>query len=178
MGCIEDDRIAVFVELLTQHQRKLYGYIYTLVPNAADSDDLLQETNLVLWKKNLEYQLGTNFTAWAYRIAFLNVKNFIKTKGRSRIYFNEELLAQLSDLHFDRTNVHSIYSMLLIHCLGKLSSASQQLLKLRYDGNHSIQEVAKQLGRPVGSIYNSLSHIRLKLWECIQYALREEGSLQ
>ncbi len=57
-----------------------------------------------------------------------------------------------------------------------MSSASQQLLKLRYDGTHSIQEVAKQLGRPVGSIYNSLSQIRLKLWECIQYALKEEES--
>jgi len=167
----------VFVELLTQHQRKLYGYIYTLVPNAADSDDLLQETNLVLWKKNLEFQLGTLFTAWAYRIAFLNVKNFIKTKGRSRVYFNEELLSQLSDLHFDRTNVHSIYSMLLIHCLGKLSSASQQLLRLRYDGSRNIQQLAKEMGRSAGSIYNALSQIRRKLWECVQNALEEEGSL-
>jgi RNA polymerase sigma-70 factor, ECF subfamily len=164
VGCNEDDRNAVFVELLTQHQRKLYGYIYSFVPNAADSDDLLQETNLILWKKNLEYQLGTNFTAWACRTAFLNVKYFLKTKGRSRVYFNEELVSQLSDLHTDRTNVHMIYSMMLIHCLGKLSSASQLLIKLRYDGNHSIQDMAKQLEQPVGSIYNSLSQIRLKLW--------------
>jgi RNA polymerase sigma-70 factor, ECF subfamily len=175
--CIEGDRNAVFVELITQHQRKLYGYIYTLVPNAADSDDLLQETNLVLWKKNLEYQLGTNFMAWACRIAFFNVQNFMRTKGRNRVYFNEKLLSELSDLHINRTDVHTIHSMLLINCLGKLSSSSQQLLKLRYDGNNSIQEVAKQLGRPVGSIYNSLRQIRLKLWECIQYALKEEGTI-
>ena len=83
---------AVFVELLTQHQRKLYGYIYTLVPNATDSDDLLQETNLVLWKKRSEYKLGTNFMAWACRIAFFNVQNFLKSKGRSRVCFQRRTL--------------------------------------------------------------------------------------
>ena len=174
---IKGDRNAVFVELLTQHQRKLYGFIYSLVPNAADSDDLLQETNIVLWNKNLEYQLGTNFMTWACRIAFLKVQNFLKTKNRSRLYFNEKLLSELSDMRIDRSEVHAIHSMLLINCLEKLSSESQKLLRLRYDGNHSIQEVAKQLGRPVGSIYNTLSQIRLKLWKCIRYALKEEGSL-
>jgi RNA polymerase sigma-70 factor (ECF subfamily) len=169
-----DDRSAVFVELLTQHQRKLYGYIYTLVHNSADSDDLLQQTNLVLWRKHLEYKIGTNFMAWACRIAFFNVQNFLKSKGRSRVYFNEELLSKLADLKVDRAEVHTLHAMTLVYCLEKLSSASQQLLKLCYDGNHSIQEVAKQLGRPVGSMYTTLCRIRLKLWGCIQNALTEE----
>jgi RNA polymerase sigma-70 factor, ECF subfamily len=172
---IEGDRNAAFVELLTHHQRKLYGFIYSLVPNASDADDLLQETNIVLWNKNHEYSLGTNFMTWACRIAFLKVKNFMRAKNRSRLYFNEKLLSELSDMRIDRTEVHTIHSILLINCLGKLSSESRELLKLRYDGIHSIQEVAKQLGRPVGSLYNTLSQIRLKLWECIRYALKEEG---
>jgi RNA polymerase sigma-70 factor (ECF subfamily) len=173
----EDAHSAVFVELLTQHQRKLYGYIYTLVHNSTDSDDLLQQTNLVLWKKHLEYELGTNFMAWACRIAFFNVQNFLKSKGRSRVCFNDNLLSKLADLQIDRTEVHTIHSQVLAYCLGKLSLTSQQLLKLCYDGNHSIQEVAQQLGRPVGSMYTTLSRIRLKLWECIQHALTEEGFL-
>jgi RNA polymerase sigma-70 factor, ECF subfamily len=177
VDCFEDDKSAVFVELLTQHQRKLYGYIYTLVHNSADSDDLLQQTNLVLWKKHLEYQYGTNFMAWACRIAFFNVQNFLKSKGRDHICFSEELLSKLAVLQIDRSEMQTIHSMALTHCIGKLSSPSQQLLKLCYDGNRSIQEVAKQLGRPAGSLYTTLSRIRLKLWECIQYALTEEGFL-
>jgi RNA polymerase sigma-70 factor, ECF subfamily len=174
MDSMDNDRNSVFVELLTQHQRRLYGYIYNLVPNAADADDLLQETNVVLWKKCREYQLGTNFMAWASKVAFLNVQNFFKTKARSRVYFNEQLVSQLADLHIDRTEMHAIYPMLLINCLEKLSSASQDLVKLRYDGKHNIPEIAQQTGRPIGSIYNSLSQIRLKLWECIKFALKGE----
>jgi len=171
----EDDRRAVFVELLTQHQRKLYSYIYSLVPNAADSDDLLQETNLVLWKKANGYKLGTNFMAWACQIAFFNVQKFLTTKGRSRVYFNEELLAQLAELHLDHADSHAIYSMLLISCLEKLSEGSKLLLKLRYDGNHEMQDIAEQVKRPVASLYNSLSNIRFKIMKCIKYALKDEG---
>ena len=177
MDCIEGDRSAVFVEMLTQHQRRLYGYIYSLVPNASDADDLLQETNIALWQNKSEFQLGTNFLTWACRIAFFRVKNFLKTKNRSRLYFSEELLSELSDIRMDQTEIHTIHSMLLVNCLQKLSTESRELLKLRYDGSHSMQEVAKQMGRPVGSLYNTLSQIRLKLWECIRFALKEEGSL-
>ena len=171
----EDDRRAIFVELITQHQRKLYSYIYSLVPNTADSDDLLQETNLVLWKKAKEYILGTNFMAWACQIAFLNVQKFLTTQGRSRVYFNENLLSQLAELHMDRADSQTIYSMLLISCLEKLSEESKRLLKLRYGGNHGMQEIAEQLKRPVASLYNSLSHIRFKIMKCINYALKNEG---
>ena len=129
LDSVERDRSAVFVELLTQHQRKLYSYIYSLIPNVTDSDDLLQETNLVLWNKRLEFKLGTNFTAWACRIAYLNVQNFLRAKGRSHAFFSEELLADISEFLDNRTEVHTIYSILMISCLEKLSSASRQLLK-------------------------------------------------
>jgi RNA polymerase sigma-70 factor, ECF subfamily len=170
-----DQKTAVFVELLTTHQRKLYGYIYTLVHNSSDSDDLLQQTNLVLWEKHEEYELGTNFMAWASRIAYFNVQNYFKIKGRSRVCFSDELLSKLAILQIDRSDILTIHSLTLAKCIGNLTPTNQQLLKLCYDGTHSIQEAAHQLGRPVGSLYTTLSRIRLKLWECIQFSLTEEG---
>lgn len=176
MSCGENDRTTMFVELLTQHQRKLFSYIYTLVPCVTDSDDLLQETNLVLWNKREDYEPGTNFSAWAYRIAYFNVQNFLRAKGRCHSFFSEAFVSDVSDMLIDHAEVHTVQSMLMIGCLEKLSSASRQLLKLRYEGTHTIQEVAQQMGRPVGSLYNTLSQIRRKLWECIQHALKEEGA--
>jgi RNA polymerase sigma-70 factor, ECF subfamily len=173
----EDDKSAEFVKLITQHQRTLFGYIVTLVRNSSDSEDILQETNLVLWNKHKEYKSGTDFMAWASCVAFFKSQNFLKTKSRNRVCFNDQLLTKLSDMQIDRADVHTINSTMLVYCLEKLSATSQQLLKLCYGGNQSIQEVARQLGRPVGSIYNTLSHIRLKLWKCIHYSIKEEDSL-
>ena len=31
--------------LMTQHQRRIFSYIYTLVPSRADAEDILQETS-------------------------------------------------------------------------------------------------------------------------------------
>ncbi len=163
--------------MITQHQRILFGYIYTLVRNSADADDLLQETNLVLWNKRSECDSVKNFSAWACRIAFFKVQNFLKTKSRSRILFDENLVSKISEAQIDRAEIHTIHSAMLISCLEKLSASSQNLLKLCYSSNRTIQEVAKQLNRPVGSIYNSLKAIRYKLWKCIKFGLMEEESI-
>ena len=45
------DRQAEFAALLRQHQTQLFGYIYSLVRDLDDADDLFQQTSLVLWDK-------------------------------------------------------------------------------------------------------------------------------
>ena len=174
LSCFEGDQGSAFVELITQNQRMLYGYIYTLVRNSADADDLLQETNMVLWNKRLECESVNNFPAWACRVAFFKVQNFLKTKSRSRICFDEELVSKISEVQIDRAEMHTIHSAMLVNCLEKLSKSSRQLLKQCYNENNTIGEVAKQVQRPINSIYNSLRDIRLKLWKCIKYSLMEE----
>ena len=47
-----------FVQLLTENQNRIYGYIYSLLGNFERSADVLQETNLVLWRKNSEFRMG------------------------------------------------------------------------------------------------------------------------
>jgi len=40
------DRNKQLMRLMTQHQRRIFGYIYTLVPDRHDAEDILQETFL------------------------------------------------------------------------------------------------------------------------------------
>lgn len=54
---------AEFVRLLTGNQRKLYAFILSLLRRPADADDVLQETNMVMWRKCAEFEPGTNFDA-------------------------------------------------------------------------------------------------------------------
>lgn len=82
---------------MTRCQRRLYAFIYALVRNPADAEDVLQECNLVLWRKAAEYQPGTDFMAWAWRIAQLQVMAFRKRKARAREHFDDTLIARLAD---------------------------------------------------------------------------------
>ena len=74
-----------FVELLTSHQARLYGYILSLVFSPTDADDVLQETNRVLWQKSTSFERGTNFAAWVFRIAFYQVQAYRRRRQREKL---------------------------------------------------------------------------------------------
>ena len=44
-----------FLDCLMRHQRRIYGFVYTLVPNRTDAEDILHDTVLVLWRKWADY---------------------------------------------------------------------------------------------------------------------------
>ena len=58
-----------FVRLFTRYQRPLFLYLLTRVPNPVEAEEILQETNIVIWRKFAHFTPGTNFLAWASQIA-------------------------------------------------------------------------------------------------------------
>ena len=60
----EQERHNLFSELLTRHQSELYGYIFAVVRNWEDADDLYQSVCLVLWSKFDSFRPGSSFFAW------------------------------------------------------------------------------------------------------------------
>ncbi|MDF1745393.1 MAG: sigma factor, partial [Gimesia sp.] len=47
----QSDNTEQFVQQLTENQNRLYGYVYSLLGDHSRAEDVLQETNLVLWRK-------------------------------------------------------------------------------------------------------------------------------
>jgi RNA polymerase sigma-70 factor (ECF subfamily) len=72
------------VQLLTNAQQQLTRYVRTLVPNRSDAEEVLQETNLFVWRHADEFEVGTNFAAWVCKIAYYQVLTFRKRQSRSR----------------------------------------------------------------------------------------------
>ena len=63
---MENDVVATrFVSEVTAAQPKMRSYIAKLVANASSVDDILQESNRVLWEKREDWQEGTVFLKWA-----------------------------------------------------------------------------------------------------------------
>jgi len=156
-----------FVGLILQVQPRIYAYILSLVADPVASQDILQETNLVIWRKADNFEFGTNFNAWAYRIALFQVKAARKRMMRDKLVFSDEMInvlapeaeSQLEDMQ-DRMN-------LLRKCMNLLTLKQQGLLEQRYTFSQTAGEIAKELGRPVASIHQTLYRIRLALMECV-----------
>src|SRR6266498_6170896 len=82
--------------LMTRHQRQIFSYIYVLVPNRSDAEDLLQETSLVICEKFHEFKEGTDFVAWACQIAYWDVRRARQKFARSKVVFDNDVVEAVS----------------------------------------------------------------------------------
>jgi RNA polymerase sigma-70 factor (ECF subfamily) len=170
----DPSRTEEFVGLSSSHQRQLLGYIFTLVRNMDDAEDVLQEANLVLWRKFDDYQPGTDFMSWACHIAHLQVLTFLRRKRRDPLPLDELLLQQLSDKRLTRASAYQYYRDALQICRDRLSTADCELLELCYSRAVSIKEIATKLNRSADSVYHSLRRIRYVLLECVNRTVAHE----
>lgn len=69
MNFHDPEQSARFVVLLTGLQSRICAYLCTLLARAEDARDVLQETDLVLWKKAADYDPARPFEPWAFRFA-------------------------------------------------------------------------------------------------------------
>ena len=162
-----------FLVLVTGAQRVLHAFILKLVPSLADADDILQETNLILWSKQGEFTLGTDFLAWAFRIARYQVMAHRKRQSLDRLVFGEELVNRLASLAESRREMLDEKRELLIVCLRELSDLQRQLLNDHYGDQLSGREIAEKTGRNVDAVFQSLHRARRALLHCIQQGLAE-----
>ena len=164
-----------FLTQLFEAQRRLYAYILTLVPNLADADDVLQETNVVLLRKRDEFTPGTHFAAWACRVAYYEVCTFYKHQQRDRHEFaDESLLEKLAEEAQPQAEGQERMLRALNVCWEKLAQQDQQLLNLRYRSDASADQIAAQTGRTAGAVRQVLYRIRKDLLACIHRRLAVE----
>lgn len=167
----EQERQDLFAELITRHQSELYGYIYAVVRNWQDADDIYQCVCLVLWNKFDLFRPGSSFFAWARQTAKIEVSNFLRHKQSSK-YLAEKLREVLAAITGDRQSVSTeVYLAALRHCREKLMPEEDELLELRYYKELNTVEIAAQLQRHQQSISRSLNRIRRLLFECIRIEL-------
>jgi len=171
MTKIDPRRSQQFMQLLTRHQSQVFGYLYALVRNLADTDDLYQQTTLLLWKKFDEFQPGSNFAAWACKVARFEALNFLQQKRRSRLIFDDDVILTLADVDFDAAPAVEARQEALEKCLAKLNGSDRQLLQQVYGDDAQIKVVAARIGRPIQSVYTALCRIRQALFACIQRTL-------
>ena len=90
-----------FVELMSSFQGRLYGLILSLVANPDATNDILQETNLILCRKANEYDSKGHFQGWAFNIARYQVMGHISKFKRSKLFFSPDLIENLAEEALD-----------------------------------------------------------------------------
>ncbi|MCG8585176.1 MAG: sigma-70 family RNA polymerase sigma factor [Pirellulales bacterium] len=157
-----------FVDLFLVEQRSIYKYIVSLVGHAHDADDILQETSRVLWEKFDTFEQGTNFRAWAFRIAHNKVLDYRRRQGKKHQLLSDEVLGLIADTSERENPRLGLVKEALAFCVKRLKRDDQKLIQSRYQPDYDRTRIAKELGRPPNSISKSLARIRGALLVCIK----------
>jgi len=156
-----------FVQLMTEHQGRLFAYVYSLLGNPDAANDVLQEVNVVLWRDSKEFRAGSNFKAWAFRVAHFQVMAWRQRQIRDRLVFEDDMLevlangAREADEMFDRRQER------LTGCLEKLTPQHREMIRRRYAEGRSLQDLAAERGMTANAMMQALFRIRQRLMQCV-----------
>lgn len=164
-----------FVKLFTGCQQRLYAYIAVLLGDAEAANDVLQETNLVLWQKAGDFTEGTDFAAWSSTIARFQALAYLRNRRRDRHQFDAEIISELAVAAEHVVQDLDERFSALRHCLEKLNVRHRDLLRVRYLEGETIASTAKAAGRTQAGVVTTLGRVRRTLLDCIQRRLAREG---
>ena len=161
-----------FTRLLLQNQKRIAGLIFSLVPRGADADDVMQETCAVMWRKFNEFEPGTDFGAWALRIARFQVMSHYRQRRRAQARLSDETVEALADtfahLHWESSDrVEALRT-----CVGQLKEREFDLVQRRYNGEEGVEEIASHVGSTVHAVYKALARLHVRLLACVNSKLR------
>ncbi|MEM9588952.1 MAG: sigma-70 family RNA polymerase sigma factor [Planctomycetota bacterium] len=161
--------------LFLRHQPAIQSFVMSLLGSHDDSEVVMQETSVKLWKKFDQFERGSSFRNWAFQIARYEALNHRRRKQRDRHLFTEELMNQLASDAEQQSLVLEEERRILSHCIAKLSEGDRGVLAACYREGATIKQYAQQVGRTANAVGKQLAKIRAALLRCVRTTLAGEA---
>ena len=169
----ESPKYKLYIRLLTANQRRIYGFIYTMVPNHTISDDIMQDTTLFMWEHFDQFKEGGSFAAWGISIARNLVLQYCRKQKRNRLIFDieamENLVSQSDVFDSEEDKIEA-----LRNCFKKLGNKEQKLLERRYIQGDSVPKIAESIDRTTSHLYRIMAKIHNLLLKCLNRQLTSQ----
>lgn len=156
-----------FLQLITEFQGRLFAFVLSMLGDLDQANEVLQESNLVLWRKSDEFQPGSNFKAWSFRIAQFQVMAYRQRQIRDRLVFSDDVIEQIGRDAALHDEEYERKVRLLEDCISGLSERNREVLCRFYEDGQSLEAIAAALNRKANAVGQLLFRIRKSLIECV-----------
>ena len=78
----KDSREAAFKELISLYKKRLYWHIRKIIISHEDTDDVLQDTLIKIYKNIASFKGNSKLYSWMYRIATNEALSFLKRNSK------------------------------------------------------------------------------------------------
>lgn len=177
-----------FEKLATPLMDQLYFTALKMTKNQFDAEDLLQDTYLKAWRFFHQFERGTNFRGWIYRIlttTYINRYNKRKrepARGDFEVVQStvpepeSEKLRQHDDSAFTE-NYDDLFDDTVTAALDNLPEYYRLVILLSDVADLSYKEIAAIIDSPIGTVMSRLSRGRKLLAEALQQYAQAGGYL-
>lgn len=151
-----------FKELITRYKERLYWHIRNIVKSHDDTDDVLQNTFIKIFKNINNFKGDSKLYSWMYRIATNESITFLNQNAKKLQITNEE--AQLnainkltSDVYFEGDAIQ----LKLQKAIATLPKKQQLVFNMKYFQDLKYSEISDILETSEGALKASY-HIAVK----------------
>jgi RNA polymerase sigma-70 factor (ECF subfamily) len=160
-----------FLRLWMQHEPELRAFVRSCCPNAQEVDDVMQEVSVAALRKFSTLDDHSAFGPWACLIARYELLAARRRFARDRLVLAEDVLELLAEEGAEELPLRQRQLRALDQCIEKLPHQRRELALAAYAKDTTIRELAAQLKRTEGSLYQLLARIRKELHRCMERAL-------
>ncbi|MEW6621258.1 MAG: RNA polymerase sigma factor [bacterium] len=183
MNRVAMDDTAAFTELLTRYQLPLFNFIYRLLANYEETEDLTQEVFLRVYSSAKRYKPQAKFTTYLFKIARNLCLNKLRKRNRFRLFSLDE------DEKYTDIQAPEHYSpevrykkkevgILIEQALASLPENQRLAVILQRFHNLSYKEVAEVLGCSVSAVESLIFRAKQKLKEKLSASFGDNQCLK
>ena len=150
-----------FKKIVKEYKNRLFNFIYRFTQNLEDSEDLLQDLFLRIFKSRNSYKPQEKFDNFIYKIASNLCKDYYK-KIKPKIGLNEEVLISDSSIPDDKLEKKELEGIVKKAILSLPYNQRIVITLLIYE-DKSYAEISKITGFSIQSIKSLLFRARKNL---------------
>lgn len=171
---VEGDENALS-SLITRHQSKIYGFIYSKVTDRDISDDIFQDTFIKVIKtlKSNSYNEEGKFLPWVMRIAHNLIVDHFRKNKKMPMYRETEEFSIFSIMSDNCPNIESriITEQVendLQRLIEELPDDQKEVLQMRIYQDLSFKEIADQTGVSINTALGRMRYALMNLRKVIE----------
>jgi len=158
---------AAFTELFLRYRERVHGFFRRRMNDAAQAEELAQETFLAVLRAAQRYEPRATFRAYLFGIAF----NILAAHRRKSV-LNPTQPDRAPDEPSDPSGTNPENVIWVRQAVERLEAAEREVLLLREFEELSYEEIAKILRAPVNTVRSRLFRARMALREILAIAPR------